>query len=129
MHRLRSCSLDAPAAVVADGAVVVVDAAVEFAVVVPHVAVDDDEEELAGFGAAPASLAAAAVVAAAGAGVVAERGSGLEKVERRVQLQVAELALQRNPARCCCNRSQRRYPVAVVPAVVPQQARRRAQGS
>ena len=121
---MNNCSLDALAAVVADGAAVVVGVAVEFAVAVPHVAVDDDEEELAGFGAAPASLAAAA-----GAGVVAERGSGLEKVERRVQLQVAELALQRNPARCCCNRSQRRYPVAVVPAVVPQRARRRARGS
>ena len=121
---MKNCSLDALGAVVADGAAVVVGVAVEFAVAVPHVAVDDDEEELAGFGAAPASLAAA--VAAAGAGVVAERGSGLEKVERRVQLQVA---LQRNPARCCCNRSQRRYPVAVVPAVVPQQARRRARGS
>lgn len=120
---MRSCSLDALAAVVADGAVVLVGVAVEFAV--PLVAVDDDEEELVGSGAAPASLAAAAV-AAAGADVVAERESGLEKVERRVQLQ--GLALQRNPARCCCNRSQRKCPVAVR-AVAPQQARQRARGS
>ena len=129
MRRPRSCFLDAlaAAAAVADDGVVVVaaDAAVEVAVA--HVAVDDDEEELAGFEAAHASPSVAAdAVVAAGADAVAERGSGLEKVERQVQLQA--FALQRNLARCCCNRSQRKYPVAFR-AVVPQQARQRALGS
>lgn len=114
---MKKCFLEAIAAAVDDDGVVVVRAAVEYAVA----AVDDEEEELAGFEAAPASLAAAVV-----AGADAERGPELENVERQVQSQA--LALQRNPAQCCCNRSQMKYPVAFRVAA-PQQGRRRAPGS